>query len=205
LLGPDGTPKIADCGVARRLVNSPGITISGARVGTPSYMAPEQAAGAAGAAAPAVDVYSLGAILYEVLTGRPPFRSETPEETARQVLIEEPVPPSRLNAKVPRDLEIICLKCLQKTASRRYASARELSEDLGRFLHGEPIEARPVGPVERLGKWARRHPAYAAAFTGAFVVLGTVLGGVLWTLSQRAAIERAVPGDLAEVVRLENQ
>jgi tetratricopeptide (TPR) repeat protein len=203
LLGLDGSPKITDFGLARRTQGEPTGTLSAAAMGTPSYMAPEQALGRPEAFQPSVDVYALGALLYELLTGRPPFRAESNVETHRQVISQEPVAPSRLNAKVPRDLETICLKCLQKTISRRYATARDLSDDLGRFQRGEPIRARPIGPLERLSKLARRHPAYTAAVIGAMVAVGAILGAVLWTLSQRAAVERAVSDDLAEVVRLE--
>jgi serine/threonine protein kinase len=124
LLTGDDSPKISDFGLARRLYGEPNFTFSGARLGTPSYMAPEQAAGAVSATGPAVDIYALGAILYETLTGRPPFRAETAVETERQVIALEPVPPSRLNAKVPSDLKTICLKCLHKSPERRYARAR---------------------------------------------------------------------------------
>jgi serine/threonine-protein kinase len=145
LLTADGTPKITDFGLARRLENGAGLSQSGATLGTPSYMAPEQARGQRHAIGPAVDVYALGAVLYELLTGRPPFRGETPTETVLQVISQEPVPPSRLNAKVPHDLETICLKCLEKDPQRRYATAAALAEDLERFGQGKPIAARPAG------------------------------------------------------------
>jgi serine/threonine-protein kinase len=203
LLCGDGVPKISDFGLARRATTDSGETLAVAGVGTPSYMAPEQAVGAPEAFEPSVDLYALGAVLYELLTGRPPFKGESSAETQRQVVSEEPVAPSRLNARVPRDLETICLKCLQKTPARRYATARELADDLGRFLRGEPIKARPIGPAERLSKWVRRSPARAVAWLGAIVALGAILGAVLWTVSQRAAIERAVSDDLTEAVRFE--
>jgi len=136
LLQADGTAKIGDFGLARRFEAGPSNTFSGARVGTPIYMAPEQALGTAAALRPAVDVYALGALLYEALTGRPPFRGVTAAETERQVIADEPVPPSRLNPKVPRDLETICLKCLHKSPARRYPSAAELESDLLRFGRG---------------------------------------------------------------------
>ena len=161
LLQADGTPKIGDFGLARRFEAGPAITISGARVGTPSYMAPEQALGTAAARRPAVDVYALGAMLYEALTGRPPFRGDTAAETERQVVGDEPVPPSRLNPKVPRDLETVCLKCLDKNPARRYASAAELRDDLLRFGRGEPILARPARPPR-----ARRQVGTPPARTG---------------------------------------
>ena len=133
LLTAEGTPKVADFGLARHFDGKPALTLSGARVGTPSYMAPEQVTGKAGAIGPATDIYALGAMLYEMLTGRPPFRGETAAETERQVVHDEPVSPSRLNTKVPRDLATICLKCLHKEPERRYTSAAELAEDLRRY------------------------------------------------------------------------
>ncbi len=201
LLQADGTAKVGDFGLARRLEAGPAITISGARVGTPSYMAPEQALGTAAALRPAVDVYALGALLFEALTGRPPFRGVTAAETERQVVADEPVPPSRLNSKVPRDLETICLKCLHKNPSRRYHSAEELRRDLLRFGRGEPILARPVGPLERAGKWVRRRPALASLL-GASLVLAMILGGGGARLFlEREATLRAVRDDLRETVR----
>ena len=150
LLTADGTPKIADFGLARHFNGESGLTLSGARLGTPSYMAPEQAVGNAHTIGPSADIYSLGAVLYELLTGRPPFRGETAAETEQQLIYQEPVPPSRLNSKVPRDLETICLTCLRKDPERRYATAAALAEDLHRFERGEPITARPAGLLEAL-------------------------------------------------------
>jgi WD40 repeat protein len=166
LLTADGTPKIADFGLAKKLdAAETQQTTSGSVLGTPSYMAPEQARGDVRRIGPAADVYALGAILYECLTGRPPFRAATIPDTLLQVLHDEPVPPTRLQPKVPRDLETICLKCLHKEPQRRYASAAALAEDLCRFQAGEPIAARPIGRLERLVKWCRRRPAVASLLT----------------------------------------
>src|SRR5262249_5812193 len=155
LLTADGTPKVTDFGLARRLDGDEALTLSGAVMGTPSYAAPEQAQGRKEIGT-AADVYALGAILYECLTGRPPFRAETAAATLRQVVADDPVAPRRVNPSVPRDLETICLKCLHKEPQRRYASAAALVEDLGRFLRGEAIAARPVGVVGSLRRWMRR-------------------------------------------------
>ena len=139
-------------------------TVSGSPIGSPPYMSPEQAQGKVRALGPTTDVYGLGAILYVLLTGRPPFRGETAAETIRQMINEEPVSPRRLRRGLPRDLETICLTCLQKEAARRYASSAALRDDLGRFLRGEPIQARPVSAAEHVVKWAadapRRRPCW---------------------------------------------
>jgi hypothetical protein len=175
----DATPKISDFGLAKRLGEA-GQTASGAVLGTPSYMAPEQAAGGSKEVGPAADVYALGAILYECLTGRPPFKAATPLDTILQVVADEPVPPSRLNPKVPRDLETVCLKCLEKRPPRRYRSAAALAEDLRRCREGEPIAARPAGALERAWKWCRRRPAVAALLAVCVVAAAALLGGGAW-------------------------
>jgi tRNA A-37 threonylcarbamoyl transferase component Bud32/cytochrome c-type biogenesis protein CcmH/NrfG len=162
LLAEDGTPKVVDFGLAKKL-DAAGQTAAGTILGTPSYMAPEQADGQGRTQGPACDIYALGAILYTAVTGRPPFEAKTSFETILQVLRQGPVPPARLNPRVPRDLETICLKCLRKQPAERYATALDLAADLRRFTLGEPITARPVGRLERAWKWALRHPAGAAA------------------------------------------
>ncbi len=177
LLCGDGTPKIADFSLARRFEGGSELTLTSAAVGTPSYMAPEQARGTAGAFCPSVDIYALGALLYDMLTGRPPFKAHTPAETQQQVLHEEPAAPSSLNARVPRDLETICLTCLSKDPARRYETAAALADDLRRYMDGKTISARPVGRVERTIRWTKRNPTLAALF-GAILVL-LMLAGAL--------------------------
>jgi WD40 repeat protein/predicted Ser/Thr protein kinase len=179
LLAADGTPKVTDFGLAKRLDGGAGVTASGAIVGTPSYMAPEQARGKGKEVGPAADVYALGAILYELLTGRPPFKAETPLDTLTQVLAEEPVPPRRLLPKVPRDLETICLKCLAKAPAKRYASAGDLAEDLRRYQVGEAVAARAVGTWELAARWVRRHPAATALLAVSATAVAAVIGVVL--------------------------
>jgi WD40 repeat protein len=174
LLAADGAPKITDFGLAKALDSESGLTRSEAILGSPSYMAPEQAGGKTKGAGPAADVYALGAILYELLVGRPPFRGATILETLEQVKTVEPVPPSRLVPRLPRDIETIGLKCLQKDPSRRYESAAALAEDLRRYQAGEPIVARPVGSVERTWRWCRRNPAVAVLAAGVAVLLVAV-------------------------------
>ncbi|HEV3260245.1 MAG TPA: protein kinase, partial [Gemmataceae bacterium] len=186
LLTADGTPKVADFGLARHFEGETALTLSGARIGTPSYMAPEQVIAKAGTIGPAADIYGLGALLYEMLTGRPPFRGETAAETQRQVISDEPVSPSRLITKVPRDLETICLKCLSKEPNRRYASAAALADDLKRFSEGRPIRARPVGRAERTWRWCRRNPTAAGFLVTALALVGLAVGGGFWFERQQA-------------------
>jgi YD repeat-containing protein len=191
LFSADGTPKISDFGLAKRQQGDPNLTTSGAIVGTPSYMAPEQASGVTKKIGPAADVYALGAILYEMLTGGPPFTAETTWDILLQVMTTDPVPPRQIQPRVPRDLETICLKCLHKEPRRRYASAAELADDLERFLQQKTIRARPVGPLERGVKWVRRHPAPSLALI--LVVLlagGAAVGAWLWRQGERQRLQK---------------
>ncbi len=178
LLDDRGRPKVTDFGLAKTLQADSGLTDTGQVIGTPSYMPPEQAEGRE--VGPAADVYALGAILYCLLTGRPPFQAASPMDTLMQVLDREPLPPRQLNPGVPRDLETIALKALEKAPGRRYESAAALGADLDRWLRGEPILARPVGPIEKAAKWVRRRPVIAGL--GAAVVLIGLAGlsGIIW-------------------------
>jgi serine/threonine-protein kinase len=191
LLTAAGVPKITDFGLARHVELESGLTTAGAVLGTPSYMAPEQADGRLKDIGPHTDVYALGAVLYECLTGRPPFRGATVLDTLAQVRQQDPVPPHRLlgsnKRACPADLETICLKCLQKEPTRRYGSARALADDLRCFLDGRPIRARPVGWVEHTWRWARRNPGWATALGTAAALLLTAVGALALGL---AAVER---------------
>src|SRR5688572_13040223 len=180
LLDEKGEPGVADFGLARRLQADGALTVSGAIVGSPAYMAPEQAVGRE--VTTAVDVYSLGAIFYELLTGRPPFAAENVPLLLRKILDDDPVPP-----KVDCDLKTICLKCLEKEPARRYPSAAALADDLERWQRGEPILARPVGPAERVWKWALRRPAAAALVAVSAVAL---VGFIILQLANEAQLRR---------------
>jgi WD40 repeat protein/serine/threonine protein kinase len=183
------TPKITDFGLAKKLDSGTGQTASGAIMGTPSHMAPEQAGGRNKEVGPLADVYALGAILYELLTGRPPFKAATAMDTLLLVLSEEPVPPRQLQPKLPRDLETICLRCLQKEPKKRYGRAADLAEDLRRFGASEPIQARPVSRWERGVKWAKRRPAVAALLAAlVLAALGMMGGGTWFTISLQRAL-----------------
>jgi WD40 repeat protein len=189
LLAVDGTPKVADFGLAKSLAADGGLTRTESILGSPSYMAPEQAGGRAREVGPAADVYSLGAILYELLTGRPPFKAATILETLDLVKNAEPVPPARLVPKLPRDLETITLKCLSKDPERRYNSAAELAEDLRLFLAGEPIRGRRAGLVERTWRRCRRNPAVAALSAAVgLMTLALAVGTVVYALRQREIV-----------------
>jgi WD40 repeat protein/tRNA A-37 threonylcarbamoyl transferase component Bud32 len=177
LLDKQGHPKVTDFGLAKRVSGISHLTVAGQVLGTPSYMPPEQASGLGDKVGPLADVYSLGAILYCLLIGRPPFQSAHVMDTLRQVMEQEPVSPRQLNGAVSRDLDTICLKCLQKEASRRYSSALALAEDLGHYLAGEPIRARPIGKAERSWRWCKRNPVIASLGGALFfsLVLGTII------------------------------
>jgi WD40 repeat protein len=193
LLSADGAPKITDFGLAKIVIGGGDLrTQTGELLGTPSYMAPEQAASRHEAIGAATDVYALGAILYDVLTGRPPFKAESPLETLRQVTNDEPVPPSRLRPRLPGDLETICLKCLRKEPAQRYPSATALADDLERFLHGRPIRARRSGRAERAWRWCRRNRAVASLLA----CVATLLAGIAIAASI-AATRLKVQRDLA--------
>jgi len=180
LLEEDGTPKITDFGLARQMESDVRHTRTGDVMGTPSYMAPEQASGVTRKLDPACDIYSLGALLYEMLTGRPPFRGRDAVDTLMQVIADEVVAPRRLQSGLPRDLETICLKCLEKSPSKRYPTAAALADDLRRFLRHEPIVARPASGVERAMKFVRRRPAWAALWGVSALAISLTLVATLF-------------------------
>jgi WD40 repeat protein len=179
ILDEGGEPHVTDFGLARRLGGDSTLTLTGQVFGSPQFMPPEQASGRRGAVGVQSDVYGLGAVFYHLLTARPPFVGETMETTLAQVLEQEPVAPRLLNASIPRDLETICLKCLEKEPSRRYASAQLLADEIGRFLRGEPILARPVSRPEKVWRWCRRKPALATALGAVVLVAAVGFAGIL--------------------------
>ena len=191
LLTQEGEPKVSDFGLVKRLEDDAGQTQSGSILGTPSYMAPEQAEGRNKEIGPRSDLYALGGILYEMMTGRPPFRAASVLDTLQQVRTQEPIPPSQFQPKVPRDLETICLKCLQKDPAKRYATAADLGEDLRRFLANESILARPVSRAESLWRWCLRNPR-VAALSGVVAVLM-----VAWAATSTFLYRRALSGEQA--------
>jgi tetratricopeptide (TPR) repeat protein len=198
---PRTTPKITDFGLATWLEGETGLSSTGSVMGTPSYMAPEQARGHTKKVGPPTDVYALGAILYEMLTGRPPFLGETALDTLQQVRDQEPVPPRRLQPKIPRDLEAICLKCLDKEPDRRYPSASLLADDLRRFLHGQSTRARPMGPAARLSRWCRRQPVLAGLAAALVVALVAGFAGVTWQWLRADRLRGQAETNLAESER----
>ena len=211
LLDQDNQPHVTDFGLSRRVTSTEtpcadaSLTQSGQIVGTPGYMAPEQASGKKGAVTTATDVYGLGAVLYALLAGQPPFRGETVLDTLAQVKEREPERPSGINRRVDRDLETICLKCLQKEPERRYASAEALAEDLQRWLAGQPIHARPINRTARLWRWCRRNRAIAAATALATLLLLAGLVGLLvgiWLIAHEQAQTKAALDQAQEQRRL---
>ncbi len=186
-------PKIADFGLAKHVDNDSSNTQSGTILGTPCYMAPEQAQGHNDQVGPPADIYALGSILYELLIGRPPFKANNPLDTIRQVIAQDPVPPRQLEPRVPLDLETICLKCLEKDPARRFATAADLADDLRRFLDGHPIQSRPIRAWERAWKWARRRPAIMALIgVCSLAVVGMVLFIAWHNVSLRGQLDAAL-------------
>ena len=180
LLDKRRNPHISDFGLAKKTTSGSQLTVTGQIIGTPSYMPPEQASGETNLIGPAADIYSLGAILYCCLTGRPPFQAANPMETLRQVVERDPVSPRQLNSQIDQDLDTICLKCLEKDPQRRYATAQDLVDELERFLNGEPIKARPISALDRSLRWCRRNPVVTtlvAALTLTFII---GMAGISW-------------------------
>jgi hypothetical protein len=205
LLDGAGNPKIADFGLAKRLDEDQGHTRTGEIIGTPEFMAPEQAAGRVHEIGPCTDIYALGAMLYNMLTGRPPFQAPSVLEALELVRSQEPVPPGQLRLKLSRDLETICLKSLQKDPRKRYASALEMAEDLRSFLAGEPIKARPVGSIERAVRWCRRNRVVALLLLtlSFFFLSGLVFSVQVWQQSASQYNEMAVQGASIQATTLE--
>ncbi len=205
LIALDGTPKISDFGLAKFLVDDKGLSLSGVILGTPSYMAPEQVSGNGQTIGPGTDVYALGALLYEMLTGAAPFRGFTPMETLCQVMEAELVPPSRLRHGVPEDLETICLKCLDRDPARRYSSAEALAEDLRRYQENQPIRARRTSKFHQALQWTRRQPQAARllglCFLLLFALLGVVIAYSLYVTEQNRMSEQT----LSRVIKLKNE
>lgn len=197
-------PKLTDFGLAKCADFAQHHTRTGMVLGTANYMAPEQAEGRSRDVTESTDVYGLGAILYELLTGAPPFRGENDFETIREIARDEPCAPRSRNSLIPVDLEVICLKCLEKRPASRYASAQGLADDLGRFLQGEPIRARPISSMRRLGKWCRRRPAWAATLAAGLLGLLTLLSVSLW-YNSRLSEQLEISEDARETAQRERE
>jgi predicted Ser/Thr protein kinase len=204
LVDRQNQPQVTDFGLAKRVQGDSDLTASGKPIGTPSYMSPEQAAGRLQEISERSDVYSLGATLYALLVGRPPFQADNPLDTLVQVREQEPVSLRQLNPKLPRDLETVCAKCLEKDPRRRYGSADELAEELKRFLEGRPIQARPVGRAERFWRWCKRQPVVAglSATAAVLVVLVAVVASIGYAVTSRAL---AVAKDERKAADIERQ
>src|SRR6266566_818429 len=204
LIDANGQPRVSDFGLARRLEGASELTVTGQVLGSPNYMPPEQAVARRGKVSRRSDVYSLGAMLYHLLAGRPPFVGQALTDTLEQVLNAEPVSPRLLNPSVPRDLETICLKCLEKEPDKRYATAQALADELGRFLNNEPIHARPIMRAERVWRWCRRKPALASFVAATALLLLAILIGspiAIYRIDQarkaeQNQLERAEAGEL---------
>ncbi len=197
LLDKNGQPRVTDFGLAKQMKSDSNLTGTGQILGTPSYMAPEQAGGKVNEVGPLADVYALGAILYCLMTGRPPFQAANPLDTLMQVLDKEPIPPRQLNPTLPMDLETICLKCLNKEPLQRYASAQHLVDELARFLDGRPIIARPTNWFEHAKKWAKRHPAVTSLSTA--VAASVLIGLIAVTWQWRVAVAAWNAADSARI------
>ncbi|MGE0325350.1 MAG: protein kinase [Polyangiaceae bacterium] len=204
LLEKDGNPKITDFGIARRL-DADRQTKTGNILGTPSYMAPEQALGKNDEIGPAADIYSLGAMLYDMLTGRPPFEAATTLDTLMQAVTRDPIPPRMLQPSIPLDMDVICLKCLEKKPERRYQSALDLAEDLERLLRREPIHARPIGRLERALRWSKRKPALATLIVVTNVALFALIGTGVWFTRKLQVELKATEAARADATAARNQ
>ncbi|MCA9631792.1 MAG: protein kinase [Myxococcales bacterium] len=204
LLAKDGSPRITDFGIARRL-DADRQTKTGNILGTPSYMAPEQALGKNDEIGPAADIYSLGAMLYDMLTGRPPFEAATTLDTLMQAVTRDPIPPRMLQPGIPLDIDVICLKCLEKKPEKRYASALELAQDLERLIRAEPIHARPIGRFERGLRWSKRNPAWATLIgvSGAALIALVATGG--WFTRKLQVELKATEAARADAARARNK
>ncbi|MBI2929482.1 MAG: serine/threonine protein kinase, partial [Verrucomicrobia bacterium] len=194
LIDANDQPRVTDFGLAKRFEGDPQVTLTGQVLGSPNYIPPEQAVGKRGKVSRQSDVYALGAMLYHLLTGRPPFQGETVADTLHQVLNTEPLAPRLLNPSAPRDLETICLKCLEKEPTRRHATAQALADELDRFLNGQPVLARPIGPAGKAWRWCRRQPVRASLIAALVLVFVAESAGVLWQWrrAQRNAEAEAV-------------